>query len=244
VAGVSFSLTAHGALSARGRTAGPGPALTWRGYADEEPLYTAPLPARPLPTPPLPHHRKGRDLRGAVSRAAGNRPIHEPATRRRELPRAMWALSPPLTRALPGAGCPGPYHGQCPTDQRGQASPPPRRYPLPSPQRPDPAAGADGPDSLSPPIRCQFRDKIDDATERVALRAVLATARLLGLAAGTQLRQLRNLSDPLATMQARLDEAQLHARLAWEIIEILSASSSVRTPSRTGSAPLILSPGR
>jgi len=55
------------------------------------------------------------------------------------------------------------------------------------------------------------------------LRAVLATARLLGLAAGTHLRQLRNLNDPLARMQARIEEAQLHARLAWEIVDLLSA---------------------
>jgi transposase InsO family protein len=89
--------------------------------------------------------------------------------------------------------------------------------------RPEPAAVADGPDTLSPPIRCQLRGKVDEATERLALRAVLATARLLGLAAGTHLRQLRNLNDPLARMQARIEEAQLHARLAWEIVDLLSA---------------------
>ena len=76
---------------------------------------------------------------------------------------------------------------------------------------------------LSPPIRCQLRGVIDEHTERLALRAVLTAARLLGLATGTHLRQLRNLDDPLATMQARLAEAQLHARLAWEIVELLSA---------------------
>jgi transposase InsO family protein len=51
----------------------------------------------------------------------------------------------------------------------------------------------------------------------------LTAARLFGLAAGTHLRQLRNLDDPLARMQARLEEAQLHARLAWEIVELLSS---------------------
>jgi len=89
--------------------------------------------------------------------------------------------------------------------------------------RPDPAAVGDGPETLSPPIHCQLRGRIDGATERLALRAVLTTARLLGLAAGTHLRQLRNISDPLARMQARIEEAQLHARLAWEIVELLSA---------------------
>jgi hypothetical protein len=59
----------------------------------------------------------------------------------------------------------------------------------------------------------------------------LTTARLFGLAAGTHLRQLRNLNDPLASMQARLEEAQLHARLAWEIVELLS-SRFQRIPER------------
>ena len=99
----------------------------------------------------------------------------------------------------------------------------PRRHPLPSARRPEPAALADGPGTLRLPIHCQLRGKVDEAAERFALRAVLATARLFGLAAGTHLRQLRNLSDPLASMQARLEEAQLHARLAWEIVELLSA---------------------
>ncbi len=89
--------------------------------------------------------------------------------------------------------------------------------------RAEPAAVGDGPETLSPPIRCQLRGKVDEATERLALKAVLTTARLLGLAAGTHLRQLRNLNDPLARMQARIEEAQLHARLAWEIVELLSA---------------------
>jgi transposase InsO family protein len=82
---------------------------------------------------------------------------------------------------------------------------------------------ADASEVLRPPIRCQLRGKVDEATERFALRAVLTAARLFGLAAGTHLRQLRNLNDPLARMQARLEEAQLHARLAWEIVELLSS---------------------
>ena len=75
---------------------------------------------------------------------------------------------------------------------------------------------------LSPPIRCQLRGVITEHTERFALRAVLTSARLFGLAAGTHLRQLRNLDDPLAELQARLQEAQLQARLAWDINEILA----------------------
>jgi transposase InsO family protein len=86
----------------------------------------------------------------------------------------------------------------------------------------EPTAAGDG-KALSPPIRCHLRGKVDEATERFALRAVLTAARLLGLAAGTHLRLLRNLNDPLAGMQARLEEAHLHARLAWEIVELLSS---------------------
>jgi hypothetical protein len=46
--------------------------------------------------------------------------------------------------------------------------------------------------------------------------------------AGTHLRQLRNLNDPLATLQARIEEARLQR---WP----LASFSSARTPSRTGS---------
>lgn len=88
---------------------------------------------------------------------------------------------------------------------------------------PEPQPAVDGSDTLSPPIRCQLRGKVDEATERLALRAVLTAARIFGLAAGTHLRQLRSLNDPLASAQARLAEAQLHARLAWEIVGLLSA---------------------
>ena len=103
-------------------------------------------------------------------------------------------------------------------------SPPaPRRHPLPSARRPEPAALADGPDTLSPPIRCQLRGKVDEATERFALRAVLTAARLFGLATGTHLRQLRNLERPARQHAGPARGGQLHARLAWEIVEILSA---------------------
>lgn len=51
-------------------------------------------------------------------------------------------------------------------------------------------------DTLSPPIRRQLRGKVDEATERLALRGVLTAASIFGLAAGTHLRQLRSLNDP------------------------------------------------
>jgi hypothetical protein len=78
-------------------------------------------------------------------------------------------------------------------------------------------------EELSFPVRCRLCGAIDESSERFALRAVLVAARLFGLAAGTHLRQLRNLGEPLATMQAQLEEARLQARLAWEVAEILGA---------------------
>jgi transposase InsO family protein len=53
------------------------------------------------------------------------------------------------------------------------------------------------------------------------LRAVLIAARLLGLAVGVQLRQLRSVKDPLRVSQALLQETQLQAQLAWEIVDML-----------------------
>jgi transposase InsO family protein len=55
----------------------------------------------------------------------------------------------------------------------------------------------------------------------MALRAVLTASHLFGLAAGTHLRKLRQLDDPLADLQARLEVAELRARLAWEVVDIL-----------------------
>jgi hypothetical protein len=62
--------------------------------------------------------------------------------------------------------------------------------------------------------------------ERLALRAALVAARILGLATGTHLRQMRALADPTTTLQARLQEAELRARLATETAELLAARFS------------------
>jgi transposase InsO family protein len=75
----------------------------------------------------------------------------------------------------------------------------------------------------SPPVFLRLRGKVEGATERVALRAVLTAAHLFGLAAGTHLRQLRGAKDPLMDAQGRLEEADLRARLAMEIVDILVA---------------------
>jgi len=50
---------------------------------------------------------------------------------------------------------------------------------------------------------------------------VLSAAHLLGLAAGTHLRHLRAQKDALTLLHARLEEAELRARLAWETAELL-----------------------
>ena len=85
-------------------------------------------------------------------------------------------------------------------------------------------------DAASPPFRLRLRGRIDPATERLALRAALTAAHLLGLAAG-RLSELRNLGDPLAEALARLEEAELNARLAWNIVDIL-ASRLDKVPDR------------
>jgi hypothetical protein len=75
----------------------------------------------------------------------------------------------------------------------------------------------------TPPIHLRLRGRIHQATERMALRAVLTASHLFGLAAGTHLRKLRQLDDPLVDLQARLEVADLRARLAWEVVDILGA---------------------
>jgi transposase InsO family protein len=65
-----------------------------------------------------------------------------------------------------------------------------------------------------------------EAAARTALRAALVAARILGLATGTHLRQLRGLADPMTTLQARLQDAELRARLASEAAELLAARFS------------------
>jgi transposase InsO family protein len=78
-------------------------------------------------------------------------------------------------------------------------------------------------DLVSPPVRLRLRRPVQEPVLRRALRATLDTASLLGLALGVHLRQLRAESDPLISVLARLREAELRARLAWETVEILAA---------------------
>jgi len=71
------------------------------------------------------------------------------------------------------------------------------------------------------PVRLRLRAKPAPIDEKRALRATLSAAHLLGLAAGRHLRVMRASRDPLVELRARLEEAELRARLAWEAADIL-----------------------
>ncbi len=71
------------------------------------------------------------------------------------------------------------------------------------------------------PLHLHLRSRVDDATEKLALRAALVAANLLGLAAGRFLRELRGRNDPLIEATALLKEAELRASVAWDIVDIL-----------------------
>jgi hypothetical protein len=87
------------------------------------------------------------------------------------------------------------------------------------------------------PVSLRLRGILDEATERLALRAALSASHLLGLATGTHLRKLRAQNDPLAELQARLEEAELRARLAGRP----PRSSGLASPSsRRGTGPTSL----
>ena len=79
--------------------------------------------------------------------------------------------------------------------------------------------------NTTPPVhlRLRLRGKLDEAGIRLALRTVLTASHLLGLATGTHLRKLRAHVDPLLRLQARVEEAELRARLATEAAEMLAA---------------------
>jgi transposase InsO family protein len=81
------------------------------------------------------------------------------------------------------------------------------------------------------PLRLKLRHRLTEAKERIALRATLTAAHLLGLATGKHLRDLRASKDPLLGLQSRLEQAQLDARLAWEIVEVL-ATRFAKIPER------------
>lgn len=73
----------------------------------------------------------------------------------------------------------------------------------------------------TPPVHLRLGVPLEQKAEKLALRAVLTASRLLGVATGTHLRHLRDTKDPLPTLHARLQEAELRAHLAWEAANIL-----------------------
>lgn len=79
---------------------------------------------------------------------------------------------------------------------------------------------------MNAPVHLRLRAPTPDSATRLALRATLNAAHLLGLAAGTYLRKLRAARDPLMHAQARLEEAELRVRLAWAVVEMLAGRFS------------------
>jgi DNA-binding transcriptional regulator YiaG len=78
-------------------------------------------------------------------------------------------------------------------------------------------------EAVSPPVHLRLREKVEAKTQKLALRAALTAAHLLGLATGRFLRDLRGMKDPLAEATAKLKEAEIRASLAWQIVEIIGA---------------------
>jgi transposase InsO family protein len=76
------------------------------------------------------------------------------------------------------------------------------------------------------PVHLRLRGARPEAATRLALRAALNAAHLLGLAAGTHLRKLRAAKDPLMQAQARIEEAELRVHLALEVVEMLAGRFS------------------
>jgi hypothetical protein len=68
----------------------------------------------------------------------------------------------------------------------------------------------------------RFR-QLGQSANRLAMAALLQAHSLLGLAAGRHLREARAQEDPLRNLQARLEEAELKAQLAWEALDVVRA---------------------
>ncbi len=76
---------------------------------------------------------------------------------------------------------------------------------------------------VAPPGRLRLRGRIDDATEKLALKAAFAAAHLFGLASGILLRRLRAMNDPLAQALAQAREAEIKSVFFARAVEILGA---------------------
>jgi len=73
------------------------------------------------------------------------------------------------------------------------------------------------------PVHLRVRGLKHAATERLANRAILFAARLLGVAAGTHLSQFRGRDGGYQDLKARLDRAELLTAVAWRVVGILQA---------------------
>jgi len=73
------------------------------------------------------------------------------------------------------------------------------------------------------PVHLRVRNLKDHATHRLANRAILYAARLLGVAAGTHLSEFRGRDGGFQDLKARLDRAELLASIAWRVVNLLHA---------------------
>lgn len=81
------------------------------------------------------------------------------------------------------------------------------------------------------PAHLRVRHLKDQVTERLANRAILYAARLLGVAASTHLSEFRGRDGGFDDLKARLDRAELLASVAWRVVALLHARLS-RVPDR------------
>ena len=79
------------------------------------------------------------------------------------------------------------------------------------------------PDDVAAPVHLRLRGRVDDLTERLALRAALTSAPLFGLASGILLRRLRERNDPLAEALAQAKEAEFKAACFLTAAETIGA---------------------
>lgn len=73
------------------------------------------------------------------------------------------------------------------------------------------------------PIHLRVRGLKDGATQRLANRAILYAAHLMGVAAGTHLSEFRGRDGGYQDLKARLDRAEVLASVAWRILGLLQA---------------------
>ena len=71
------------------------------------------------------------------------------------------------------------------------------------------------------PVHLRLRNLKDRATDRLANRAILYAARLLGVAAGTHLSELRGRDGGFQHLKARLDRAEVLTSIAWRVVGLL-----------------------